>query len=251
MSNPLVGFATALRSRLAEVATLKPHLDGILVTTHCMYPSNGLVRVLVRGGPNSFVISDEGGAIDEAISAGIPVTQSDGLLAHHVRDQGLFFKGGVIFSPQVSVEHAPVAVILVANASKELAHWFYDHAKIRRTQDFRERLAAFLERTFENRLIRDETLIGASNKHHKFANVVHLRDGRRLTLDPVVRDPSSINARVVANLDIKSTNDRSIVQRIVYDDEDAWSASDLNLLQIGAPLIQFSHSSKIIQELAA
>jgi hypothetical protein len=216
-----------------------------------MYPSNGLVRVLVRGGPNTFVVSDEGGAIDEAMSAGISVTQSGGSLSRLVRDQGLLFKSAIIFSPQISVEYVPVAVMLVANASKEVAHWLFDHAKIKQTKDFRAQLAAFLERTFSDRVSHDATIIGASNKPHRFANIVSLRDGRRLIVDPVVRDVSSINSRVVANLDVRSTNDQTLIQRIIYDDNDGWSASDLNLLQIGAPLIQFSQSSKVLQGLAA
>jgi hypothetical protein len=244
-------FADALQKRLVALTSVKPSLDGVLVTTHCMYPSNGLVRVLVRGGPNTFVVSDEGGAIDEAMSAGISITQSDGSLGRLVKDQGLLFKNAVIFSPQITVECVPAAVMLVANASKELAQWFFDHSKLRRTQDFRERLATFLERTFSDRVSHDATIIGASNKPHKFANVVSLRDGRRLIVDPVIRDVSSINSRVVANLDVKATNNQTLVQRIIYDDDDQWSASDLNLLQIGAPLIQFSQSSKVIQALAA
>jgi hypothetical protein len=37
--------------------------DALRVTTHCMYPSNGLVQVTVRGGANTIVASDEGGVI--------------------------------------------------------------------------------------------------------------------------------------------------------------------------------------------
>ena len=36
-------------------------------------------------------------------------------------------------------------------------------------------------------------------------------------------------------MDVSGANDRSVIQRIVHDDEDEWSATDLNLLQIGAP----------------
>ena len=30
---------------LSEIATIKRVSDGVVVTTHCMYPSNGLVQV--------------------------------------------------------------------------------------------------------------------------------------------------------------------------------------------------------------
>jgi hypothetical protein len=33
---------------LSEIASIKPVDDGLIATTHCMYPSNGLVQVRLR-----------------------------------------------------------------------------------------------------------------------------------------------------------------------------------------------------------
>lgn len=74
---------------------------------------------------------------------------------------------------------------------------------------------------------------------------------RKLIVDPVSNDASSINARVVANLDVKANEDPNIIQRIVYDDEDDWSPADLNLLQVGAIAVPFSRSGEVIERLAA
>ena len=82
-------------SRLASV--LGALHDGVLVTTHCMYPSNGLVQVVVRGGTETVVASDEGGAFGEAASAGIPIAEHHKVLVHLIKDQGLLMKEGVIF----------------------------------------------------------------------------------------------------------------------------------------------------------
>jgi hypothetical protein len=71
-----------------------------------------------------------------------------------------------------------------------------------------------------------------------------------LIIDAVAHDASSINARVVANLDIKSVGDPLIDQRIVYDDQEEWTPADLNLLQVGAPAIPFSRSEEVIYRLA-
>jgi hypothetical protein len=57
---------------LDEMAVVKRVGYGVRVTTHCMYPSNGLVQVMVRGGVSTVVVSDEGGAMEEALAAGIP-----------------------------------------------------------------------------------------------------------------------------------------------------------------------------------
>lgn len=240
----------AIRLGLDEIAAVKRVADGWRVTTHCMYPSNGLVQVTIRGGAHTVVASDEGGAIGEALSAGIPMRDYDHAVARLVRDQGLLIKEGVIFTPQVPIEAAAVAILHVANASQEAARWLYEHTKIKRTRDFKALLADFLKRRFDDRVAHNAVIIGHSNKPHRFANVISFPDGRRLIVDPVANEASSVNARVVANLDVKATHDPMLRQRIVYDDEEDWTAADLNLLQVGATVIPFSRSSEVIERLA-
>ena len=243
-------IAEILGIGLSRLASVKRIHDGVLVTTHCMYPSNGLVQVVVRGGTETVVASDEGGAFGEAASAGIPIAEHHKVLVHLIKDQGLLMKEGVIFTSQLPIEAAPVAVLHVANASQEIARWFYEHSKIRRPRDFRTLLAEFLKKSFEDR-VSPAVIVGHSNKAHKFANVVISHGGRRLIVDPVAHEPSSINARVVANLDVKANNDPLLEQRIVYDDQEPWTAADLNLLQVGAGVIPFSRSSEVIKRLAS
>jgi hypothetical protein len=240
-----------IKRGLDEIAIIKPVRDGFRVTTHCMYPSNGLVQVTVRGGSRLIIASDEGGAVDEAMSAGIPVKDYTRNVAHLVRDHGLLIKNGIVFTPEMPLDAAPLAVLLVANASQEIARWLYDHTKVKRDRDFRALLADFLKRRFDDRVTHDTVIFGKSNKGHKFANVINLPTGRRLIIDPVSNESSSINARVVANLDVKASEDGALEQRIVYDDEERWTPADLNLLQVGANVVPFSRSSEVIDRIAA
>lgn len=241
----------AIRSYLAE-AFLSPVEtdDGIRVTTHCMYPSNGLVRVYVKAGNDTAVVSDEGEAVGEVLAAGIDVADVNRLARHIVIDQGLQMRSGVIYTPRVSIEAMPIAIPIVANAAKEVARWFYDHKKIKRARDFRKMLADYLEGVFDERLAKDEKIVGASNKPHKFANIVSFANGRRLIIDAVAMDAASINSRVVANLDVRSNANPLIDQRIIYDDVESWSSADLNLLGVGAPVIPFSKAADVIGRLA-
>jgi len=241
----------AIKGGLDEVATIKLVRDGYRVTTHCMYPSNGLVQVTVRGGGRTIVASDDGAGVGEAVSAGVPVKDYSRSLVHLVRDQGLLIKDSVVFTPQMPLDAAPLAVLLVANASQEVARWLFDHARVKRTRDFKALLAEFLARRFDDRVKHDTVIFGKSNKPHKFPNVLSLPTGRRLIVDPVSHESSSINARVVANLDVKATNDPTLEQRIIYDDEESWAPADLNLLQVGANVIRFSQASEVIERLAA
>lgn len=236
---------------LAAIAAVTKIDGGWRVITHCMYPSNGLVAVTVRGGVRTIVASDEGGAFGEALGAGIGVRNYARAVLHLISDQGLLMRDGVIFTPPVPIEAAAASVLLVANGSQEVARWMFEHTRVRKARDFREVLSDFLQKRFENRLSHNTAIVGHSNKAHRFANVVSLEGGRRLVIDPVIHDPSSINARVVANLDVRTANDQGLLQRIVYDDDERWSASDLNLLQVGAPVVPFSRSIEVIERMAA
>jgi len=236
---------------LFELAGVKRVEDGIVATTHCMYPSNSLVRVTVRGSGATIVASDEGGALGEALAGGIEVRNYDRALAHLVREQGLLIRESVIYTPQMSMEATPLAILLVANASQEVARWMFDHGKVKRARDFKQLLADFLSKRFDARVAHGGFFVGHSNKQHRFANIVSLDGERKLIIDPVSNDPSSINARVVANLDVKATGNPNIIQRIVYDDEDDWSAVDLNLLQVGATAVPFSRAGEVIERIAS
>jgi hypothetical protein len=140
-------------------------------------------------------------------------------------------------------------MMLVANASKEAADWLFEHTKIKRYRNFKAVVSEFLRSKYDDR-VHKETLIGASNKAHKFENLIVLRDGKRLIVDPVIDDAGSINARVVANMDIRLAKYPDLEQRIVYDDSVAWEPENLNLLQAGASVIPFSRAADVIGRLA-
>jgi hypothetical protein len=224
--------------------------DGVRITTNCMYPSNGLVSVVLRGGRETFVVSDEGAGVGEAASGGVQLDNPDKQLRHLVSPQGLAMKGGIIFSDPVTLDRLPVAILAVANASQEVAHWLYQHMKIKRAYDFKKLLSSFLQNTFEQKLHHQEVFIGASNTPRRFENVVFLENNRRLIVDPVINDPSSINARVMANLDIREAHYPNIEQRIIYDDAEEWSPADINVLNFGATVVGFSKARDVIMRVA-
>jgi hypothetical protein len=110
-------------------------------------------------------------------------------------------------------------------------------------------LRRFLADSYKENFAADR-IVGASNKPHKFSNVISFPNGKKLIVDAVARDASSINARVVANFDVKSANDPSIEQRIVYDDGERWSPADLSLLQMGATPVPYSRARDVIRRVA-
>jgi hypothetical protein len=133
LSAAVDNLAMIVGRRFDAMAAMKRVDDGLRVTTHCMYPSNGLVEVTLRGDASTAVASDEGGAMGEALAAGILMRRFDAQIFGLIRDQGLLFSDGIIFTPQMPIEAAPLGILLVANASQEAARWLYEHAKIKRS----------------------------------------------------------------------------------------------------------------------
>lgn len=66
-----------------------------------------------------------------------------------------------------------------------------------------------------------------------------------------MREASSINSVLAANVDVKQAALKDLLQRIVCDDEDDWKAADIGLLGIGATVVPFSRSRPVLERLAA
>lgn len=234
---------------------LSPFLDfaqiesGVSVKTHCLYPSNATVTVSVRGGPGGYVVMDDGRAMREAAMAGADIPGSLKKYEKIAYKQGLLLSNGIVKSPQVSAEVVPAAIILVANASKELADYIFSTWKSSNKRDFKESVRLLLSHDFPGVRVEEEKFSGESNKVHTFDNVIKLRDGSRLIIDPVLRDANSINARVIAHLDLKKANLEAVEQRIVFDDEkEKWQSNELAVLQFsGVPIIPFSKMSSNLE----
>lgn len=244
-------FATFLSHGLSSLIKVTTLTDGVRVTTHCMYPSGGLVTATVRAGRETAVVTDDGGALSEALAAGIQHAPTDRRLASLLTGQGLLIKQGVITSPPVPLESVHVAIVLVANASKHVAEWLYATARIKVTRDFNKAVQQLLEAKFEKKVDHGQVIHG-ERASHKFANVIRFENGMRLVVDAAVNDPSSICARVVSHLDVKKRGDTSILQRIIYDDQQPWEPDNINLLSMSeVPLVAFSHSPGVLEKIVA
>jgi hypothetical protein len=248
MSDPPTETAITVRDSMAGIARVETADDYVRLTTHCMYPSNGFVRVFVRLSGETAIISDDHGALNEAQSAGLKKPY-DSQLRHVVRPFGAAIRNGNVFRMCAVSDISPIA-IFVANASQALAHWLYTHQRIRPTRDFRALLTDMLERKFES-LVHKDVEIDGEHKRHRFANLVALPNGRRLIVDPVAPDAASINARIVAHLDVRNLRNPALEQRIIYDDTEEWEPASLSLLSVGANAVAFSNSAQVFDKIAA
>lgn len=238
-----------VREQINTVFALKETRDGVLITTHYIYPSNSFIQVVVRGGQSSFYITDDGAAVREIEMAGAEIQRPDKLLRNLTMPRGLFIENGVIKSKFVGPREIPAVMALVANVSRECAEFLFNRARIKIQRDLKKLVSQYLVNVFEDRVSKDQVLIGKSNKPHKFENVVKLMN-KRLIVDAVVYQQTAINARVLANLDVANAGYNDIEQRIIYDDQENWRAEDLNLLAVGSPVVAFSRAPEVLQRVA-
>ena len=243
-----VEYAKELLNRYPNVVSTE---GGTAVLTHCLYPSNQAVTVFVSGGSNGLRVNDGGGALDVLSAHGCNVASPDRFLMRFCRRKGLRADRGKIYTPIVPPEGLLAAVIMVANASAEAAHWGIEHLKpAARPHDLRKELRNLLTHRFsKERVQSDERLTGKSNRQYHFDLVVTLKGNHRLVVDAVLPDASSINSRAIANMDLGRLDDPNIIQRIVYDDEQDWDAADLNLLQMAATLVPYSRFERSLSNL--
>ena len=224
-------------------------LDGeVAVPTQCLYPSNSTVTVYVRGGVRDAIVSDDGAAMDELTSHNRLVNEPDRYLRRFCRPVGLKWQRGKIFSESVSPEQLTSAILLVANASSTAVRWGFDNLKLHRRRDLQQELQGIVFLKFQkDRVKTARRLTGRSSRSYRFDQVVRFDHERFLVMDAVMPDANSINARAIAHMDLKGLDDDSLIQRIVYDDEEDWRSSDINLLQMATTIVPFSKVNKALE----
>jgi hypothetical protein len=230
-----------------------PRVEGnaVVVPTHCLYLTNHIVQVHVEGGEGTFVVHDNGGAIDQLRAMGGHDDHPLALMKSVARRDGLKVSDlHRIYTSGVSVDGLEGAISLVANASRDAADVLVARYRPTPRRPLGEELEMILNLRFPALWRKEEVIVGQSNKQYRFDYSVVLPQNRKLILDTVMPDASSINAAVVANLDVRNAHP-TLVQRIVYDDEDKWPVESLRVLRVGAPPIALSGVNDALQRLAA
>ena len=240
----------ALREELARWSAPNSTDADVFIETQCLYPSNGFVKVAIEGGTATCRVHDCRGALDEYMAIGSVTPPNLGAARHIARRQGLVVDAaGRVVAPLIGMDRIVSAIILTANVSKEIAQYFVERFRPEFHRDLRSALEELLERRFPHEMRRQETVIGQSNKQHKFDFAIRLPHERRLLLDAVTPEASSINAAVVAHLDVAAANLPGVHQRLVYDEDTKWKSSDLALLTVGAKVISFQRLPTVLEQM--
>lgn len=235
---------------LQEDGQCQASAGGVLVPTHCLYPSNESVVVEVAG-TTSFTVSDRGGALDTILAHGVSVANPVRTLQPFAEKYGVNISNECkIFAGPVGATELVSAIVFVANAAKEAALITINKHRQSQRDRFKQELSMKLRERFGGRYKDDVHIVGASNKPYKFDGQITLFDDRRVLVSAATDEGNSINAVVVANLDVRAKQDSRTLQRIVYDDREEWRAESISVLAQGAPVIAFRSFPLQIEELS-
>lgn len=224
--------------------------DGYFILTHCQMPNGSLIKVRVRQINDQWVVSDDGAALDEARSAGI-MSPAFGLnVRRAIRSKGLEFNDGQIQSPRIALDSLHNAVIVVANACRDVADALIIVGGRKDDETLEKRARRILVHRFHSWVSSEAAYIdGASERTHKFDNVIALPDGRKVLVDVVKHQGNSINSAVVANLDVARLNNPKLIQRIVFDPAEKWKPEEISLLEVGALPVSLTRLGDAIERI--
>lgn len=245
---------TALSSVEAALrAWPSPRFDGVsvVVPTFCLYPTNAVVNVFIDGSDREFVVHDRAGAIEQFHATLGMESVPKSLIYGTARRRGVTVaKDGALFVRKVTADELSGAIALVANASTDVAHHLIDYYRPAPRQNLSEEVEAILDTSFPSQWRKEEAFVGQSTKMHRFDYSVKL-DGRQLLIDLVKPDASSVNAAVVAHLDVEKAEPRAFLHRVIYDDREKWPTASLALLRVVAVPIARSSAPEAFARLAA
>lgn len=226
--------------------------DEHLIITHCQLPNGSLVKVRVRRSGDGWIVSDGGTALDEATASGVERPIFGLNVRRAIRSKGLSFIEGRIESPRVLEASLFNAVVVVANACRDVAETLIAMGGNATDETLGVRARKILVGRFHTWVSSAPAIIsGASERAHKFDTSLDLPDGRRVLIDTVKHQGNSINSTIVANLDVRRLNDPKIIQRIVFDPSEDWKNEEIALLEVGAPPVAIAGLGDAIERIAA
>lgn len=232
----------------------KPYPMGefVVVPTYQVYPSNSCVQIYVEGGRDTFVVSDGGGALQNALILGRGLLHPRRHLKAAARDASLGVNSsGWLYARGVDAGALTSMISVVAEASKSAAFLCAKHFRPEAKTSSKMELDNNIETTFRKKLERKITLIGASNKPHNYDFGIKIDANRLIVIDAVSPEANSINSAIVSHLDLKNAHNPKVSQRLVYDDRVKWRSSDLSLLSVGATPIAYTRALNNLERLVA
>lgn len=225
---------------------------GIEVQLPVVYPNGQCVSVVVTVVGGNYVVHDAGFGAMALTASGVDLTKA---LAHKLarlgKDYGCEFIDGRM-SRACAETQLPIAIALVANASRAVGDQFFEQRE-RKIRDFRREVSLALTRALPDDRVRMLQVVGSSGTTYKVSHVVLSPDkSRQLAFVEPIPDQQTVDRKFREFSDISATQDYEDVARIaVYDDRSQWREGDLAVLGRVSNIVPFSSFPRRIERLVA
>lgn len=218
---------------LEQTRTVLPRLgweERIATTTLLPSGATGTVR-LRQEEAGCFTVSDEGCGLEEAALLGLSTDGHDVRRAREIASRtGLSFDGERFFVRDLSDEQVAAGIAYVADAAREWAAFIVGRPRGRTEAGIsdlvQKRLRALLP---NNKLRRNEKLIGDSTRQYEFDFVLDLTGDRRAIFEIVNPEPASLQSAHLKLYDLKMAHPEW-PREVVTERLDAWDTPDMVLL---------------------
>lgn len=252
MSAPPKIAAKDLEAACRALVRVQPSSLGYEVQLPVIYPNGDFVTVVVAPNDNRFLVYDAGFAAMTLASHGVRMTlKMKSRIAELSKHYGCEFLNERM-SRIATIDELPVAVAVVANASRTIADQLlqiHPQPILSFKQTVIERVKEFVGST---RVRENELVIGNSGtEYHIGAAVLDRHLSKPVAYVEAVRDMEGVNKRLREFYDISLVPELADMSRIVlYDDAAQLRQGDLLVLQNVSNVVRFSDAEARLRPLA-
>ncbi len=225
---------------------------GIEVQLPVVYPTGQCVTVVVTVAGGSYIVHDAGFGSMVLTAAGVDLTRKLAIkLAKLGKDYGCEFVDGRM-SRACTENQLPIAIAMVANASRAVGDQMIEQRE-KRIRDFRREVMLALTQAITEERVRKLQVVASSGTTYKISHAILSSDRKRnLAFVEPVPDQDTVNRKFREFSDIRATDEYRDVQRIsVYDDKATWRDGDLEVLSRVCNIVPFKNFGKRIERLVA
>jgi len=240
----------AVEKASAKLVSVTATNYGCLVTMPCLFPSGARVQLNVDMRNGGYFISDDGKALREIRSSGMDHASPGRYIAAAGRGHGVKYGNGILFLENVSEDLLQTAFTLVASSAQEAVVRALESFTFPNPRNFRYAFDSFIRDSLPDKF--KQEMVAGKRRVHTLDYVY--RGAKLIIADPAQKNKAVINGLFTIHSDIASSlakiSKLISSQIIVYDEQDEWKKSDLELLMdSGAELMEYTFAQTYLPKL--
>lgn len=243
-------LSTVAEDVASKLMRAKDLSDGVRLTVPVLYPSGAMVVVRIGGGPDHYLVTDDGGAAREADMMGA----APQLFARNGRRaaerSGVRFNSHEIFEVEAAADMLPGFVAIVADASRLAAQLTADSVAERLDRQTALSVADRVRDAFGSATVEERVeVVGASARAWRYAAIAQL-PGRIVAFEAVTPAPSSVAAAYLKFDDVRRVEGAPL-QVACLVRRPAFSNENIVMLNRTAKLYDLAESGASLRRLVA